>query len=101
MSKITQYDGNVKSLEEYGGVLMYGVLGLKSMMRVHEIAEEEGLLNEDQQENASLILLNIKYIMALYDKQLQSAAEVAPFDINDMFNKIKKEIGLTDDIIKK
>jgi len=70
----------IKTLNQYGAVLLTSLFSLKTLESFHLAAFKEGLLDQDEEECSKTILWEIQRLKALYQKQLENVMNRCELD---------------------
>src|SRR5687768_11869490 len=83
----------MKSLEDYVGALVTGLISIKTLLSFHEQAIHLGILKEDQECRANTLLWDFKRLSKLYLEQADSVLDLLPDTITfeSILDKLKTQ----------
>ena len=80
--------------EDYATALICGVATLKTLELYHTTAFNKGLLSEAEAECGQSIVFNIRQVMKLYQKQLESLLEKSPLNEDEIVEHFRNIMPL-------
>lgn len=79
----------LETLEQYGASLLSSMISLQTLESFHIEAFKKGLLEEDEEECSKTICWEIRRLMALYKKQVESVMERTELDESTVLEGLK------------
>ena len=79
----------MKTIEQYGAALVSSMLSLRTLESFHIEAFKKGLLEDDEAECSKTMCWEIRRLMALYKKQLESVLERTELDESNVLEGLK------------
>jgi hypothetical protein len=81
---------NIENLEQYLCGLITGLISLRTLDGYHATADKKGLLNEDCEECAKMIMYDIRRLIQLYQKQITNIEELVELDVDSVLREFQK-----------